>query len=113
MHIFHCTQGSPSKQILELVARAISSDVELWNMYFNDFVLHKLRLDSEDSAGGIAQQMLHTFMSELHSLKALERVINLHAYIHVCQLNLAKLASILRSLNKVHKVMWKNDGLFT
>ena len=104
-NIFHCTQGCTSKQVLELVARAMSDDVELWTRYFNDFVLHKLRLDSEDSAGGIAQQMLYTFMSQLHSLEALKRVIHLHAYLHVYQLDLAKLASILRPLNKLHKVL--------
>ncbi len=102
-------QGSTSKQVLGLVARAMSGDVELWTRYFNDFVLHKLRLDSEDSAGGIAQQMLYTFMSQLHSLEALERIINLHAYLHVYQLDLAKLASILRPLNKLHKVLWQDD----
>ena len=104
--MLHCTQGSTSKQMLELVVRAMSNDVDLWIRYFNDFVLHKLRLDSEDSAGGIAQQMLYTFMSQLHKLEALERVINLHAYLHVYQLDLAKLASILRPLNKLHKVLW-------
>ena len=87
--------------MLEVVAKAISNDIDLWNMYFIDFILHKLRLDSE---GGIAQQMLYTFMRELHSLEALERVINLHAYLHVYQLDLAKLASNLRPLNKLHKV---------
>lgn len=97
-------QGSISKQVLELVASAMSDDNELWKRYFNDFVLHKLQLDSEDSAGGIAQQILHTFMSQLHSLKALERIVNLHAYLHVYQLDLAKMASILRPLNKLHKV---------
>ncbi len=97
-------QGSTSKQVLELVAKAMSNDVELWNRYFNDFVLLKLRLDSEDSVGGIAQQILHTFMSQLHGLEALDRVINLHAYLHVYQLDLAKMASVLRPLNKLHKV---------
>ncbi len=105
-------QGSTSKQVLELVAKAISNDVELWNRYFIDFVMHKLRLDSEDSAGGIAQQMLYTFMSQLHKLEALERVINLHAFLHVYQLDLAKLASNLRPLIKLYKV-WMIKSLLT
>ncbi len=97
-------QGSTSKHILELVGKAMSNNAELWDRYFNDFVLHKLRLDSEDSAGGIAQKILQTFMSQLQQLTALERLINLHAYLHVYQLDLAKMASVLRPLNKLHKV---------
>ncbi len=91
-------------EVMELIATAMTNDMKLWNTYFNDLVLHKLRLNSEDSAGGIAQQMLYTFMNQLHKLEPLERIINLHAYFHVYQLDLANLASILRPLNTLHKV---------
>jgi len=83
----------------------MSKDVELWHRYFNDFVLHKLHLDSEDSAGGIAQQILHTFLGQLHQREALDRIIGLHTYLHVYQLDLAKMASVLRPLNKLQKVL--------
>ena len=82
----------------------MSKDIDLWDRYFNDFVLHKLRLDSEDSSSGIAQQILHTFLGQLHQLESLERVVGLHSYLHVYQLDLAKMASVLRPLNKLQKV---------
>ena len=99
----HAYQGS-AKQTLSLVAEAMSKDDDLWVRYFNDYVLHELRLDSEDSSSGIAQQILHTFLGQLHQLESLERIVGLHSYLHVYQLDLAKMASVLRPLNKLQKV---------
>ena len=103
--MFHTSllQG-PTKQTLSLVANAMSKDIDLWIRYFNDFVLHKLRLDSEDSSSGIAQQILYNFLEQLHLLESLERVVGLHSYLHVYQLDLAKMASVLWPLNKLQKV---------
>ena len=96
-------QGS-HKQILILVTEAISKHSELWKRYFNDFAWYKLQLDSENSSGGIAQQILHAYLGHIHELKAMERMISLHTHLHVYQLNLAKVASRLRPLDKLHKV---------
>ena len=83
----------------------MSKEYELWNRYFNDFVLHKLQLDSEDSSGDIAQQILHTFLGQLHHLEALERIVSLHTYLHVYQLDMARIGTVLRPLNKLNEVV--------
>ena len=82
----------------------MSGDNELWLVYFNDFMLHKLQLDSEDSPEDIAQKILHSLLGQLHEFETLERVVSLHTYLHVYQLNLARMASVLRPLNKLNKV---------
>ena len=100
-------QGSTSKEILDVVAHGISNHAELWNRYFSDFVLHKLQLDSEDSSGIIAQKILHTtLMHQLHSLDALKRLVFLHTYLHVYQLDLARMAANLRPLSKLKEVSY-------
>lgn len=90
--------------MLTLVAEAMSKDAKLWDCYFNDFVLVKLRVDSEDSSSGIAQQILHAFLRQLNQLEYLERVVGLHSHFHVYQLDLARMASVLQHLNKLQKV---------
>ena len=70
-------------------------------------MLHKLQLDSEDTSGVIAQKiLLTTLMHQLHSLEALERLIFLHTYLHVYQLDLARMAANLRPLSKLKEVSY-------
>ena len=100
-------QGSTSKEVLDVVAQGISKHAELWNRYFSDFVLHKLQLDSGDTSGVI---LLTTLMHQLQSLEALKRLIFLHTYLHVYQLDLARMAANLRPLSELKKVSYYSIG---
>ena len=85
--------------------QAVSNCSELWNKYFNDFVLHKLQLDYDDSSEGFAQQiLLIDFAKGLNQLDALKRIVSLHTLVHVYQLDLAKMVFTLRPLNTLKKV---------
>ena len=84
---------------------AISKHNELWNRYFSDFICYKLQVDSFNSSEGIVQEILHTFLGHLHQLEARERIIRLHIQLNICQLDLAKLVSLFRPLDKLNMVI--------
>lgn len=86
-----------------LAVEAMKVHPELWQLYFDDFLLHKLQLGSLHS-GAISQQILHVFFEQLHKEEALMRVVSLHCYVHIYHLNLAKMAYILRSLDQIQRV---------
>ena len=80
---------------------------ELWQRYFDDFLLYMLKLGGHQEA--ISQQILYVFFEQLHKQESLLRVVSLHCYVHVYHLDLAEMANILRPLNQMHKVkkMWE------
>ena len=89
---------------------AISKHHELWPRYFSDFILHKMKLESTDTGEGIAQRILESFFEQLHSQDVLLRMVILHTYLHVYQLDLAKMAGTFRPLNKIQKVsVWNGE----
>ena len=77
---------------------------ELWQRYFDDFLLNKLRLGGHQGGEAISQQILYVFFKQLHEQESLQRVVSLHCYVHVYHLDLAEMANILRPLNQMHKV---------
>ena len=88
-----------------LAIKAMSQHGELWQRYFTEFNLHKLHLESpSDVTEGIAQQILYAYFGSLHQQEAAVRIVGLHAYVHVYHLDVAKLATILRPLDKIQKV---------
>ena len=77
---------------------------ELWQRYFDDFLLYKLKLGGHQGGEAISQQILSAFFEQLHKQESLLRVVSLHCYVHVYHLDLAEMANILRPLNQMHKV---------
>ena len=84
-----------------LVTKAMGSHPDLWQRYFDNFFLYKLRLGSN---GAISQKILQAFFEELDKLEPMARVISLHCYSHTYHLNLAKIANILRQLDQIQHV---------
>ena len=56
-------EPTPTATVLAL--EAISKHPELWPRYFSDFILHKMKLET-DSGEGIAQKILEAFFVQLH-----------------------------------------------
>ena len=79
----------------------MGSHPDLWQRYFNNFFVHKLRLGSD---GAISQNILKAFFEALDKQEPMARVISLHCYSHTYCLNLAKMANILRQLDQIHQV---------
>lgn len=86
-----------------LAVEAMGLHFDLWQRYFDDFLLHKLRLGGL-RGGAISQQILRAFFGQLHQQETLVRVVSLHCYIHVYHLDLAKMANLLRPLNQIQQV---------
>ena len=89
-----------AKEILVLAVEAMRLHPELWQHYFDDFLLHKLRLGGLHR-GTISHQILHAFFRQMHMQEAVSRVVLLHCYSHVYQLHLAKMAKLLRPLDQI------------
>ena len=87
-----------------LAVEAMELHPDLWQHYFDDFLLRKLRLGGYQSGEAISQQILYRFFEQLHKQESLLRVVSLHCYVHIYHLDLAEMANILRPLNQMHKV---------
>ena len=83
-----------------MVAALSKDSDELWSRYFNDFILHKLKLEvAGDQSEGIAQKILaETLFCQVQQLPSLERIVFLHTFLHINQRDFAKLAAVLRPL---------------
>ena len=93
---------SSSKECVVTFVQAVVRNPELWTSYFNNFIFSKLRLTSSESV--IEKQIVQEVFGNLSTLDITERVVYLHAYIAVYQLDLAKVATILRSLAQIEKI---------
>ena len=103
--------------MLSLAISAMSANLDLWNFYFNDFITHKLKLvdlghtpQSHTLQGDFAQQILCTYLEELHVHEAPRRMAQLHCYVGTYQLQLAQMAAILRPLSKIERVRREGEG---
>ena len=84
---------------------------DFWHCYFKDFVSHKLKLVDQDCApqldqddtpeGNIAHQILYACCEHTDKHDAAHRVAELHV---IYQLQLAKMATMLRPLSKIERV---------
>ena len=104
LYCWNCLLQAPKKEAVVVVLEAMSNHPELWDRYFGDFVLHKLRLESPEAGEGIAKDILYVYFGDLHHQESIMRIVGLHSYLHVYHLNLAKMAVMLRPLNKIQKV---------
>ena len=82
----------------------MEANPELWDYYFNDFIAHTLHLEAGGRFEGITQRILKAFFSQLYQEATLERVVQLHVYINIYHLELAKMATVLRPLNRIQHV---------
>ena len=98
MQLLSCSQ-SKSKESVVTFVQAIARNPALWSYYFSNFIISKLHLESI-----IAKQIVQEVFGNLCTLDIAERVVYLHAYIAVYQLNLAKVATILRSHAQIEKI---------
>ena len=86
-----------------LALKAMGQHFDLWQRYFDDFLIQKLRLGGVRGEA-ISQQILCVFFEQLHEHEAVSRVVLLHCYFHIYHLDLAKMANLLRPLNRIEQV---------
>lgn len=86
---------------MSVAIRAMKSIDSLWQDYLEDFTHQKLRLEFGNS--GLSHKVLRAAFGKLEERSAVQRVAVLHVYIHLHKLNLAKIVSILRPLDKIEK----------
>ncbi len=71
----------------------------LWQRYLEDFTHHKLHLDF--GTAGISHKILRVAFGKLEEQLPLQRLAILHVYVHIHKLNLAKVVSVLRPLERI------------
>lgn len=85
--------------MLAVAVNALLRNDGLWQKYLEDFTRQKLHLDYSNS--GISHKILQAAFGKLEERDALQRIAILHIYVHVHKLNLARVASVLRPLDKI------------
>ncbi len=90
--------------MLDVVSKALSEENCLWNRYLMDFLVYKLHISPEDSSGDIVQKILHIFLGHTYAHTVVNRLSSLHVTFHIYPLEIARLVSLLRPLNKLIKV---------
>ena len=73
----------------------------LWYTYFTDFVLLKLQLESSE---GIGLKLLEVYFPSADLEDPMKMFVLLHSFFDIHNLSLAKLATIMRPLDKVQQV---------
>ena len=101
MQLLSCSQ-STSKECVVTCVQAVVRNPELWTSYFSNFIVSKLHFTSSESI--IEKQIVQEVFGNLTTFDIIERIVNLHAYVAVYQLDLAKVATILRSLAHIAKI---------
>ena len=102
--IFCFTPQDDYLDCFKIAKEAISSSRALWDRYFIDFTHKKLHMEYlEDS---ISNPLLKAAFSEYvdEGPDAEHRIVLLHVHFHVHQLELAKLAVLLRSLDRIKQI---------
>ena len=81
---------------------AVENNCELWSSYFENFIFSKLHLAGSSST--IEKQIVQQVFGNISTLEITERIMYLHTYMAVYQLDLAKVATILCSLSKLQTI---------
>ena len=81
---------------------ALAKSDELWERYFIDFTHQQLHMEYVED--GISTPLMKAAFDTYVQQKE-DRVVALHVYFHVHQLELAKVAILLRSLNKIKQMV--------
>ena len=105
--LFFLKQKNPEES-LSLTLDAITCHNDLWQRYFNDFVLHELHLKAE---GEFVEQILEAYFGHIHKLEPIQRIVSLHVSLKVYQLNLAKVTVLLRPLSKLQSTPESSSSL--
>ena len=106
VHVFNVISPpsqSDQKSWLSLAVHALLEEDTLWRKYLEDFTHQKLRLEFGNA--GISHKVLRAAFGRLEERNALQRLAILHVYVHVHKLNLAKVVSILRPLDKIEEAV--------
>lgn len=95
-------QATPN-ECLVLAVKAMELHPDLWQCYFDDFLVYKLRLGGLNR-GAISHQVLRVLFQQLHKQDAISRVVSLHCYTHFHHVDLVKMANLLQPLNQIQQV---------
>lgn len=84
---------------LSVAIQALCENDSLWQKYLEDFTHQKLHLEYGNT--GTGHKILRAAFGKLEKREAFLRLAILHVYVHIHKLNLAKVVSILRPLDKI------------
>ena len=93
-----------------IAIKEIQNDENLWQKYYNDFTSYFLRMSS--APNNIDHKLLQlTFTDVLRSYS--KKPIAAHCYVHLYQLDLAKIVALLKPLGQLHMVKDDQESPFS
>ena len=94
------------KGCLEVTASAMNEyGDKIWNRYFDDFAHDKLHLMPEVYVSPLTKEILKAYIGPVMGIDALSRLVALHIRLHVYQMDLTKVTTILRPIAKMRQEM--------
>ena len=96
------TLSQKKQNCLGVVETVLENDSahDLWKRYFMDLVHDKLHLEAD--VAPLTYSLLESHIGVLEG-GALTRLVMLHVRLHVRQLDIAKVANILRQITRIHQ----------
>lgn len=96
-----------SDQRVYHIVNAISSNPDIWELYFTDFITHKLNLvrpDLSPDQGNLVQQFWDSAYIILQGCALPQRLAELHCCARKADVTLAQTATILYPMTNIQKV---------
>ena len=90
--------------------KEMQNDENLWQKYYNDFTNYFLHMSS--SPNSIEHKLLQLTFTDVLTTYSEMKPIAIHCYIHLYQLDLAKVVALLKPLGQLHIVRDDQASLY-
>ena len=89
----------------------MGNDETLWQKYFNDFTYHHLHL-SATAADSIEKKLVQLTFSDVLRNYSVMKAVAVHCYMHLYQLDLAKIVASLKPLGQLEELKVNEQSLY-
>ena len=94
-----------------VVIKEMENDETLWQKYFNDFTHHYLHL-SAIATDSIENKLVQLTFSDVLRNYSVMKAVAVHCYMHLYQLDLAKIAASLKPLGQLEELKANEQSLY-
>lgn len=98
----HCVQAS-SKGCVAISVQAVAIEPELWEHYFNNFIVSKFHLESSESTI-VTKKIISDLFGDFAMTEIAGRIVNLHTFMAIHPLHRPRMAATFRSLSKIKSI---------
>ena len=94
-----------------IAIKEMGNDEAIWQKYFNDFTHHYLHL-SAAAADSLEHKLVQLTFTDILRNYNIMKAIAIHCYMHLYQLDLAKIVASLKPLGKLEVLKMNDESLY-